>query len=84
MVDVEMRMRAPFYNKAAGIRIAMHTNDIKNCLEIEKPRENKQPRKKQRHHGQWHPPREDHGAGQLIILLFFFGSTGIATQGHPW
>jgi len=30
MVYVEMRVRAPFYGKAPGSRIATHINDIKN------------------------------------------------------
>jgi len=41
MMCVEMRMRAPFYSKTAGSRIAMHINDIKTLLEVEKPQESK-------------------------------------------
>jgi len=46
-----MKMRAPFYSKAAGSQIATHINDIKHYLEVEKPRENKQAHRKWRHHG---------------------------------
>jgi len=45
-MDVEMSMRAPFYSKATGSRTAMHINDIKNCLEVKKSREDNQPHKK--------------------------------------
>jgi len=41
MMCVEMRVRAPSYSKAAGSRIATRINVIKNCLEVEKPEENK-------------------------------------------
>jgi len=43
---IEMRVSAPFYSKADGSQTATHINDIKNCLEVEKLRENEQPHRK--------------------------------------
>jgi len=48
---LEMSMRASFYSKAAGSRIATQISDIKNCLKVEKLWENKQPCRKEVHYG---------------------------------
>jgi len=78
---VEMRMRAPSYSKVVGSRTATRINSIKICLEVENSWENKQSHGKEVHHGPWPSPRTDSRQLWLDVLLLFFPSTGMATQG---